>query len=353
MAQAQKTRTIRMELLDLPDVSEQKWDDLITILLENSQEANPGDPLVSRQTKKVELSSIRDWQDKVEFWLAYDTEETLVALFGLAHPKPEHPDYETNKNILWIDLYVRQPYRRQGIATQILPTLIERATHYGATVIQNGTSIKHGWTYAEALGAQKALNERVSRMVMAETDWAMLDRWIDDGKKRNPDVEIIRSERLPPEEDIEAFCDLVTQLDRTVPLEDAEEENYTLTVEELRKSNQRTIDRGNMYVCLYAKDSDGALMGMTGMFHAADIETISYVGLTGVLEKYQGRGLGKYLKALMSYDLRENFPKVEFVNTDNAESNAPMLSINERMGFKPHKSWIAYKITVEDLKKQL
>lgn len=340
---------IQLKLLDIPDISEQEWQDLLSLRTEFRKEANPGDPISSFETQRIELSSVREWQNLVQYWLIYDEQDTAVGIFVTVHPKPEHPDYETNKNILWINLYVGEAYRRQGIATQVLPKVVEQAQKFGANFIQSGTEIEIGWAFAESLGAEKALNERVSRMVMADTDWDMLQGWVDAGKARNPDVEIIRIERLPSEEDIEAYCQLITDLDEVIPFEDMEDEKYTLTVEELRKSTQRTIDRGHMYVALYAKDKDGSLMGMTGMFHEADVDTMGHVGLTGVLPKYQGRGLGKYLKALMSYDLRDNYPKVVFVDTENAESNAPMLSINERMNFKPHKNWLAYKVAVEDL----
>lgn len=340
---------IRVELLDIPDISEQEWQDLLSLRTESRKEGNPGDPVSSFETQRIELSSAREWQDSVQFRLLYNEQDTCVGLFVTVHPKPEHPDYETNKNILWVYVYVAKAYRRQGIAKQVLPKIVEQARESGANFIQAGTEIQGGWTFAESLDAKVALTERVSRMAMADVDWDMLQGWVDKGKSRNPDIEIVRIERLPPEEDIETYCQLITDLDKTIPLEDMEEEHYTLTVEELHKSNQRAIDSGHMYVVLYAKDKDGALMGMTGLFHEADVDTMGQVGLTGVLPKYQGRGLGKYLKALVTYDLRDNFPKVEFVNTDNAESNAPMLSINERMNFKPHKTWIAYKIAVEDL----
>jgi hypothetical protein len=37
----------------------------------------------------------------------------------------------------------------------------------------------------------------------------------------------------------------------------------------------------------------------------------------------------------MALHLRENYPGVERIDTENAGSNAPMLSINIEMGFKP------------------
>jgi len=46
------------------------------------------------------------------------------------------------------------------------------------------------------------------------------------------------------------------------------------------------------------------------------------------------RGLGKLLKTEMLYLVREKMPKVIVIHTGNSKVNAPMLSINARMGFR-------------------
>ncbi len=78
-----------------------------------------------------------------------------------------------------------------------------------------------------------------------------------------------------------------------------------------------------------------------------------FQGLTGVRPKFRGRGLGKWLKALMIVYIKENYPKVERIITGNAESNEAMLSINDRMGFKKYKGGEGYKFQTEDLVKRL
>ncbi len=53
------------------------------------------------------------------------------------------------------------------------------------------------------------------------------------------------------------------------------------------------------------------------------------------------------------HEMRERFPDVEFIDTGNAETNAPMRSINERVGFKLYKHHIMFKLPIEDAKKHL
>ena len=47
--------------------------------------------------------------------------------------------------------------------------------------------------------------------------------------------------------------------------------------------------------------------------------------------------------------VREEFPQVRFVRTGNATENAAMLSINDRLGFRPHKHPVNVEMTVEAL----
>ncbi|MEZ4619100.1 MAG: hypothetical protein R2867_26800 [Caldilineaceae bacterium] len=63
--------------------------------------------------------------------------------------------------------------------------------------------------------------------------------------------------------------------------------------------------------------------------------------------------LGKWLKAAMMLDLRERYPAVKVIDTDNFNNNRPMLAINERMGFTLFEQYVFYKISVEDLAAQI
>ncbi len=68
---------------------------------------------------------------------------------------------------------------------------------------------------------------------------------------------------------------------------------------------------------------------------------------------YRGRGLGKWSKAAMLLRVRKELPQVKTVITGNATTNATMVSINKRLGFKPHWEGIVAQIALEDLEAYL
>ena len=55
----------------------------------------------------------------------------------------------------------------------------------------------------------------------------------------------------------------------------------------------------------------------------------------------------------MLLHVRELYPDTQWVVTDNAGSNAPMLAINRALGFKPYRSGSEYQITRDQLTERL
>ena len=70
---------------------------------------------------------------------------------------------------------------------------------------------------------------------------------------------------------------------------------------------------------------------------------------TAVDPKHRDKGIGRWLKATKCLRLFAEKPHVEYVDTWNAFSNAPMLGINIAMGFEVIKSFSEYQIRTEAL----
>ena len=51
---------------------------------------------------------------------------------------------------------------------------------------------------------------------------------------------------------------------------------------------------------------------------------------------HRGHRLGLAVKCALTRAVQERFPDREYVRTQNAETNAPMVAINEAMGFEVH-----------------
>ena len=71
-------------------------------------------------------------------------------------------------------------------------------------------------------------------------------------------------------------------------------------------------------------------------------------GATAVDPKHRGHALGRQLKAAMYQRIVSELPGYEFIRTFNADSNAPMLAVNNAMGFAPYAEARRWVISTSD-----
>src|SRR3989442_14943213 len=99
---------------------------------------------------------------------------------------------------------------------------------------------------------------------------------------------------------------------------------------------------GTLHYTMLTREPDGVISGVTDMEYMPYRPTLVQQDFTGVRPDARGRGLGKWLKAAMLLHIHELYPDAEWITTGNAGSNAPMLAINKKMGFKQFRAGSEY-----------
>jgi mycothiol synthase len=313
-------------------------------------ESRPDDPPRSIEST---IKNVKNWKifQKVEHhpWYLWEGEAIIASLFASVG------FYDDNRHLLQGSINVLPDYRRQGLATSFLPKLVEIAEANERTLLITGTdsTVPAGEAFAEKLGADKGLETHTNQLVLAELDLSLLQAWMDGAKTSAKDFEMgLWTERYP-EEDIQDICKLFEVMN-DAPRGDLQIEDSKIKPEDLREGEAsmkaRGIERWELYV---RHKLSGELAGFTGTYWDPENPENLGQGGTGVLPKYRGHGLGKWLKAAMIQKVMAERPVVKRIRTGNADSNAAMLAINNALGFKPYIAETVWQIEIEKIKSYL
>jgi GNAT superfamily N-acetyltransferase len=250
--------------------------------------------------------------------------------------------------LLQYDLVVLGEVSVAAVARVVLPRLHAVAVEVQKTVLIANTSDPRVRGLFGRMGAEEALAGVENRLSLTTLDWGMVAQWDQAGRSRNPATALRFVEEIP-EDVLERFCRVYTEVENQQPLGSLDVNAILTTPETLRQREATLRQMGRTRITAFTVEADGAISGLTEMVYNPGRETMIAQLLTGVQEAYRRRGLGKWLKAAMLLYIRDRYPAVTVVTTDNATTNAPMLSINERLGFRVYKESVTSQITTDKL----
>jgi mycothiol synthase len=305
-------------------------------------EWRPDEPLTPFAQRLVDWRHFRQQID-IPRWIARDGLD-VVATSGLYHHRTEDRD----NSFGWV--YVNQAHRRQGLGRDMLRSAIEYAYNDGRKrylTLEPAGSDEVFWP--ERLGIKPVYNERVSQLRTSQVDREMLQDWIDRASERAGDYDVLLLKSPLPDEIVEKAVQLADVMNNA-PLEEMEEDPRHWTVDEWRALEATESLRHREVLGYYAVHRpSGEFVGYTNVAYQNLHPAVAYQWDTGVDPSHQNLGLGRWLKASMMKVLLDEYPDIEIVETENAESNDPMLNINVAMGFKPAFEQVVYQGPIDSV----
>jgi GNAT superfamily N-acetyltransferase len=318
------------------------------------EETYPEDPL--RDDEAVETLMKRsdpEWESLRFGAVGEGGSDELVGWLEIGVTREGALVHKTNAHMAWVEPEVLVPHRRRGVGRALLAKAAEVAQRRDRSLLIGGTDEEDGRRFIDTLGAQVALTWRENRLVLDQVDWEMVERWVAEGASRSPHTTLRFTENYPDDDLIEEFCEVANETSNQEPRGDLDLGDEFFTPEILRKRVDSFVRAGGTLPRAITIEEDKRISGYTVMGYFPSEGSLIHQYGTGVREVYRGRGLGKWVKAAMLLHVRSEFPEVKVVVTGNATINAPMLSINDRLGFKPYKDGVEAQIPLQDVEKFL
>ncbi|ROS23790.1 GNAT family N-acetyltransferase [Cellulomonas sp. PhB150] len=139
-----------------------------------------------------------------------------------------------------------------------------------------------------------------------------------------------------PDEWLDQFAILQTRMSTDVPTAGLDWGEESWDGPRVRAREAEFADRGMSYPTVAAEHvPTGTLVGYSSFLVVPHTDEYVHQHDTLVVREHRGRRLGMLLKAANLQRLPQELPNVRRIGTWNAEENAPMLSINIELGFRP------------------
>ncbi|MFX0116808.1 MAG: GNAT family N-acetyltransferase [Candidatus Hodarchaeota archaeon] len=334
--------------------SEKEWARFHEYRRKRYAEHSPGEAIIDDSTIE---RTWRDYSDTYEIHafvvLEAGKTEKQIGLVNFAYFRTDNPSYETNKHTsLILNFELLDAFRRKGIGRKLLGKVAELAKEHNKSLIIGWTTEADGKAFIRAIEAEEGLIEIDLRLSIDRLDWDLVEQWVRQGSERSPYSELTIYQTIP-DDIIEPFCQLFTEIRNQEPRGGLHYEDEVHTPGERRKWEAYFADIGATLLTAIIKEPNDDLSGFTGMIYLPSKKTRIDQVTTGVREQYRGTGKAKWLIAAMLLKIREDFSQVAVVRTETANINAPMIAINNQLGFKSYKETLYAQITLKALEKYL
>jgi mycothiol synthase len=242
-----------------------------------------------------------------------------------AHFHPQH---------FWLRAGVHPDFRRQGIGSKLFERVMQELEPFEPTLVQCGARQDRDYTlkFLEYHGFIEEWQRVDLILKLKGYDSTPFAGLIEKLEAQGFTFKTIDQLRTDIERD-QKLCDLGNAVSRDVPLGMPVTD---LTLEQFRTSILKASWAREQAFCVAI--FDGQYVGINNI--GVDANGNTFVDVTGVLPEFRGRGLAMALKLRgIEWALRQGIKEMA---TSNDLVNAPMLAVNEKLGFRRQPTNLRY-----------
>jgi GNAT superfamily N-acetyltransferase len=244
-----------------------------------------------------------------------------------------------NRHLAWLDVYVEPRHQRRGAGTALAEAAVEAVGRRGrshvmvdvATPLDGPESA--GLRLARRLGFETGVVNDMKVVDLDETEhlWPKL---LEETAEPAADYSLRSWRGVCPEDLVPGYCALLESFNDETPTGELDLEAERWDEQRLREKESRFRSSGRQEFITVAVAAGGEVVGVTEAMLSEDAPDRGFQGATIVAQGHRGNRLGLRLKATNAGLLREAFPACRTLLTGNADVNAAMNAVNDRLGYR-------------------
>ncbi|MGH3289397.1 MAG: GNAT family N-acetyltransferase [Streptosporangiaceae bacterium] len=248
-------------------------------------------------------------------------------------------------------ILVAPEHRRRGIGRALLAHLRAEATRQDRIRLTfwvdqplDSAAPDPAGRFAAASGAAPALVQTLRRLDLDTVDPAALSRLDAPARARSGDYSLVQWVGATPSQWLDDVAYLTGRMSIDPPLDDLQWDPEVYDAARIQARDARRLARGNHLVVTAAEDPTGRLIAFTQIIGDATSRWFAGQEDTIVAPEHRGHRLGTLIKVANLALARAQRPELRVIDTCNADSNPYMVSINEAMGFRPHRRAVDWQL---------
>ncbi|GAA3901218.1 GNAT family N-acetyltransferase [Streptomyces lacrimifluminis] len=249
---------------------------------------------------------------------------------------------EGQEHLAELEISVHPGERRQGVGTRLLEAAVAAARSDGRrSVVAQAEEGSPGDRFLADRDFHRVLTLTYARLVLADADLAEITRL---AELPYPGYRLTAWEGAVPPELARSYADSRRAMD-DMPMEDTDYGTVVWDVDRVLAAARAVAGRGDLLHTVAALDTtDGSVVGFSELVVPGEGQGDGQHYGTAVLPEHRGRGLGRWMKAESIRRAHAHHPGLTGLLTDTATSNAPMLGINDELGYVPTHRSVEYQL---------
>jgi RimJ/RimL family protein N-acetyltransferase len=260
-----------------------------------------------------------------------------------------------NRHLGNVEVRVAPAHRRRRIGHSLAAAVAARAKSEDRRLL-TGSSwdlVAAGGPFARSLGGEQRQVVRRSDLDLRAVDRDLVRRWLDVASDVRERYELWPVVGAYPPDRYAAIAEAEAVMN-TAPHDDLDVEDEVIDADWVAQREQQHARSPAERWTIFARErATQRLVGYTQVFFYEDWPGHVDQGNTGVHPDDRGHGLGRWLKAAMIDRILRERPESFRVRTTNAFSNAPMLAINDELGFVVTARQTVWEADVDEVLRRL